>query len=371
MANGPISGDADVRAEAIAILSDMVSSRREILCSLLGLAAAPAVAAEPFDLRLYQPYQKRATVKGVLRLWGHGSFRRDFMGRLVKRWFAEFQTHYPAVELDYRMYGTASAVGALYSGRGNLALLGEEVSPDAARAFLRARGYAPTVIPVATGSLDANFFDYAHMIFVHRDNPLRQLSLTALDAIFGAEHRRGRRNVRSWGELGLAGDWAKRRIQPYGWKVDEDFALFFRERVLLDSHRWNNDLREFVHVTRNDGSQYDHGQQILDALANDRYGIAISNVRYQVPPVRPIALAWRPGGKYVLASQASLIDQSYPLARIIPAVIDRAPGAPIEPVVREFLRYLLSREGQQAMLDNSDYLPISPVVATREQRKLR
>jgi phosphate transport system substrate-binding protein len=352
-------------------LKALRSSRREHLAGLLGLAAGQAAANGRTDTGELQTYRAHTPVRGTLRLWGHGSFKRDFMGRLVKRWLMEFRLHHPAVDLDYRMYGTASAVGALYSGVGNLALLGEELAPDAARAFQRARGYGPTVVPFATGSLDANFFDYAHMIFVHRDNPLQQLSLTELDAIFGAEHRRGRRNIRRWGELGLEGDWRQRRIQPYGWKVDEDFALFFRERVLVDSHRWNTGLREYVHVMRSDGSQYDHGQQILDALAQDRDGIAISNIRYQVPQVRPLALAWSTGGRYVTASRETLIDQSYPLVRILPAIIDRAPGLPVEPVVREFLRYMLSREGQRALVETSSYLPISPALAANELRKLR
>src|SRR5207244_11862170 len=92
----------------------------------------------------------------------------------------------PGVKFVYKMYGTASAIGALATGAGNVALLGEEISPDAAVMFKRARGYAPTGIQVATGSLDVNFFDYAHMVFVHRDNPVTKLTIAQLDAIFGA-----------------------------------------------------------------------------------------------------------------------------------------------------------------------------------------
>jgi phosphate transport system substrate-binding protein len=217
-----------------------------------------------------------------------------------------------------------------------------------------------------------NFFDYAHMIFVHRDNPLAHLSVQQLDAIFGAEHRRGAlRDLRTWGELGVGGEWANQRIQPYGWKVDEDFALFFREAVLAGSHRWNTDLREFVHVMRADGTQYDHGQQILDALARDRFGIAISNVRYANPDVKALALGTRNDGPFYAPTPANLIAQTYPLVRIIPAFVDRAPGQPIDPKVREFLSYVLSREGQQAVRDASSYLPLGADIVRAEKEKLK
>jgi phosphate transport system substrate-binding protein len=348
-----------------------------LLCAVgTALPAMPASKAIRTDpavafIDTLPPYRPRQRVSGTISLWGHGSFKRDFMGNLVKTWIADFQRHQPGVEFDYRMYGTASAIGALYTGAGDIAILGEEISPAADRAFRRAKGYAPTRIEIATGSVDVNFYDYAHMIFVHKDNPLRRLSLDQLRAIFGAGDGKSGVAIRNWGQLGLKGKWRDRRIQPYGWKTDVDFALFFRERVLGYSHRWNPDIQEFVHASRADGSQYDHGQRILDALSADHYGIAISNVRYATPDVRPLALAWRDGGPYHPATPATLISQAYPLTRIIPAYIDRPPGRPIEPAQQEFLRFILSREGQKALLDQSGYLPLGAEIRKRELAKLQ
>lgn len=316
-------------------------------------------------------YASTQSVSGTIRLWGHGSFKHDFMRKLVDAWIADFKTHHPDVDFEYRMYGTASAVGAVYTGVGDIAILGEEISPAAARAFLRAKGYPHTDISIATGSVDVNFFDYAHMVFVHKDNPIDRLSLEQLDAVFGAEHRRGSRNIRRWDELGLAGEWAGKRIQPYGWKTDVDFALFFRERVLQGSHRWNSHIREYVHQKRSDGTQYDHGEQILDALAADKSGIAISNVRYANPQVKALALGWERDGPYHEATAANLISQNYPLTRVIPAIIDRAPGQPVEPAVREFLLYMLSREGQQALVTHSGYLPLGKDIIERQRQRLK
>ncbi|HKB91737.1 MAG TPA: substrate-binding domain-containing protein [Opitutaceae bacterium] len=320
------------------------------------------------DLPLYVPGGK---VSGTIRLWGHGSPKHDFMGRLVTAWIDGFSKYQPDVKFENDMYGTASAIGALYTGAGDIAILGEEISPAAATAFEREKHYAPTGIQIATGSLDVNFFDYAHMVFVNRENPITGLTLAQLDGIFGAEHRRGPYNIRTWGELGLTGPWASQRIKPYGWQVDVDFALFFREAVLENSHRWNTDLKEFVHVIRSDGSQYDHGQQILDTLAENPTGIAISNLRYANPKVRPLALARREGEPYYEPTKANLIAQTYPLARIIPAFIDCEPGHPVDPKVREFLRYILSREGQQALVHDSDYLPLGADSIRKQLEKLQ
>jgi phosphate transport system substrate-binding protein len=344
-------------------------ARRLVHLALLAgcIAAGQAHARTADSLPAYQPEQ---VVSGPIRLWGHGSFKADFMGNLVKAWGAGFARFHPAARLENQMYGTASAIGALYTGSGDIAILGEEISPAAAAAFTRARNYPPLGIEIATGSVDVAFFDYAHMIFVHKDNPLDRLTLEQADAVFGAEHLRGKHNIRNWGQLGLKGEWAKQGITPYSWK-DLDFSLFIQEAVMEGSHRWNNDLKEFAHIKPTDAPQYDHGKQILDALANDRYGMAISNVRYANPNVKPLALARKTGGPYFTATPETLISQQYPLTRIIPAFVDRVPGQPMDPKVREFLRYILSREGQQDIVRTTGYLPLGEAAIRAQLRKLQ
>jgi len=312
-------------------------------------------------------YQPREPVSGMIRLWGHGSFKRDFMGQLVRYWIEGFTRYQPGVRFENRMYGSASAIGALYTGVGDVAILGEEIQPSAAAAFERVVGYPPFGVEIATGSLDVRNFDYAHVFFVHIDNPITRLTLAQLDAIFGIEHRLGSAPIRTWDQLGLSGDWAGRTIRPYGFKLDDDFALYLQGALLGGSHRWNNELVEFTHITRPDGSVYDHGQQILDALARDRFGIAVSNLRYANPQVKPLALAWREGGPFHAATVENLISRQYPFTRVIPAFVNRAPGQPLEPRLLEFLRYLLSREGQQDIVREGGYLPLGEA-ALREQR---
>ena len=315
----------------------------------------------------YIPQQK---VSGVIRISGHGSAKIAWMRQLIVLWEQDFQQFQPDVKLEYDMYGTSSAIPALFTGVADLAILGEEIDPAAVRTFERVKHYPPLGIDIFTGSVDIRNIDYAQMFFVSKDNPLAHLSLAELDGIFGEEHRRGPTNIRTWGQLGLTGEWADKPITLYGWRIDDSFGLFLQQYLLEGSHRWNCALHEFSHIYRPDGTIYDHGQQILDALAKDRYGIAVSNIRYAGPEVKPLAIGVLPSGPFYPVTKQTLIDRTYPLARVIPAVIDRPPGMPIDPKVKEFLRYLLSREGQQVVVRDGRYLPLSAVAAQKEMRKL-
>jgi phosphate transport system substrate-binding protein len=347
-----------------------------VLASAAGLRLGASEAPAPtpsFAAQVVQSlpaFQPRVAPAGVIRLWGHGSFSRPFMRLLVARWIKGFARYHPDIKIEEYLYGTSSAIPALVLGVGDLSILGEEILPEAVDTFERMRPYPPFGVDIATGSVAVRNFDYAQMFFVHKDNPLSRLTLAQLDAIFGAEHRRGPRNIRTWGEVGLTGEWANKPITPYGWKIDDSFGFYLESTLLAGSHRWNNALREFAHITRPDGTIYDHGQQILDALANDRYGIAVSNIRYAGPDVKALALAEREGAPSVNVTPETLITQKYPLTRLIPADMDRAPGQPLEPRVKEFLRYILSREGQQDIVDDGRYLPLNPAAIAEQLRKL-
>lgn len=357
----------------------MKSFLARLFVVLVALAPPPLFAqtrevASSYEQRVVDAlpsYQPDQIVAGSIRLWGHGSFSRPFMRRLVARWKAGFAKFHPDCKIEEDLYGTSSAIPALFLGIGDVAVLGEEILPEAVETFERVKHYPPFGIDIATGSVDVRNFDYAQMFFVHRDNPLASLTLAQLDAIFGEEHRRGLANIRTWGQLGLKGEWADQPISLYGWRIDDSFGIFLEAALLEGSHRWNNALHEFAHITRADGTIYDHGQQALDALAADRYGIAVSNIRYAGPNVKALALAARAGTPAVAVTKESLVTRSYPLTRTIPVYVDRPPGMPIEPKAREFIRYLLSREGQQDIVNDGGYLPLNADAIAAELKKLR
>jgi phosphate transport system substrate-binding protein len=316
-------------------------------------------------------YQPQVQVSGTIRLWGHGAPVLDFMGMLVKSWEEGFAKYQPGVKFEYDMYGTASAMGALYAGKGDIAILGQEIYPFERVAFQQAKHYPPLDIEIATGSVDVRNFDFAIGVFVNKNNPLSQMTLDQIDKVF-AWHEGGKSaNIETWGQLGLKGDWVDKPIHLYGWHESDVFSTFVEHAALRDSHRWRCGIKQYTHIHRPDGTIYDSGQQILDDLAGDPYGIALSNVRYlKDNAVKPLALARTAAGPYYDATKETLIDRQYPLGRIIPAEIDRAPGQPVDPKVKEFLLYILSREGQEDIVRNGKYLPMQPEAARREREKL-
>jgi len=349
-----------------------------LLTALTMTATAPALAGEspaslPYAAQVADslpPYQPKEQVTGTIRLWGHGSPKHDFLGKLVRRWRQDFRQYQPHVTIVNDMYGSASAVGALYAGAGDLAILGEEISPAAERAFKRERHYGPTIFEIATGNVDVNYFDYAHMVFVNRANPLDRLTVPQLARIFGDPPSGSASGpIRTWGQLGLQGAWAGKKIQPYSWTFDQDFGLFLRARVLRDGP-WNPQIRRFITYHRPGGTIVDRGEQILAALARDPDGIAVSNSRFANPFVKLVKLAQTSSGPYLLASPPTLISQRYPLTRIIPAIVDVPPGRPVHPAIREFLRFILSRQGQRALIEESGYLPLGPKFVREQLRKL-
>ena len=315
-------------------------------------------------------YHPQQMVSGTIRLWGHGAPVLDFMGQLVESWEEGFSRYQPGVRFEYDMYGTASAMGALYTGKGDIAILGQEIYPFEVKAFERVKHYKPLGIEIATGSVDVRNFDFAIGVFVHQDNPLSQLSLDQLERIFAYHDGGATKNITTWGQLGETGQRANRAIHLYGWRESDVFSTFIENAALHGSHRWRCGMKEYEHIHRKDGTIYDSGQQILDALARDPDGIALSNLRYLEPGVRPLKLARHVGSPYYDATKETLINRQYPLGRIIPAEIDRKPGQPIDPKVKEFLRYILSEEGQEDIVRNGKYLPMQPKAAMRQLEKL-
>jgi phosphate transport system substrate-binding protein len=358
---------------AFIVFAVTIASGQETGSTVALPANAKAQTMSPEDRAInglphYQPQQQ---VSGTIRLWGHGAPVLDFMGMLVKSWEEGFAKYQPGVKFEYDMYGTASAMGALYTGKGDIAILGQEIYPFETVAFQQVRHYPPLGIEIATGSVDVRNFDFAIGVFVNKNNPLYQMTLDQIDKVF-AWHEGGKSaNIETWGQLGLKGDWADKPIHLYGWRESDVFSTFVEHAALHDSHRWRCGMKQYAHIHRADGTIYDSGQQILDDLANDPYGIALSNVRYlKDNAVKPLALARTAAGPYYAATEETLIDRQYPLGRIIPAEIDRKPGQPVDPKVKEFLLYILSSEGQEDIVRNGKYLPMQPEAARREREKL-
>jgi phosphate transport system substrate-binding protein len=208
-------------------------------------------------------------------------------------------------------------------------------------------------------------------IFVQKDNPLTHITFGQLDAIFGAEHLRGEKaNIRAWGQLGLTGSWANRAINVYMGELDAAPAFYFSQQVMRGSMLWNERLQHFDDINRSDGTVYVAQQHVIDALAQDPAGIAVSGAGCRNLGVKLISVAVNEDDAYIDATPESVEARTYPLARSVWIYTNQGPGHPLDPRVREFLRFIFSREGQELVREEGEYLPLTPELAAAQAKKL-
>ncbi len=323
-----------------------------------GAALALLAAASPIPAQT-------AIQKTPIRIWGHGALGHDYIESLVVKWEAGFRKTHPEVQFDNELHGTASALGSLYTGTGDIAILGREIWPVEVEAFEDVHHYAPLGIDIVTGALDIRNKDFALAVFVHRGNPLEHLSLPQIARLFGAEEP----PPTTWGELGVSGEWASRPIHLYGFEIHRGFGYYLEQRVMSGSTKWNPALVELGDVKQKDGSLLDAGQRIVDAIGADPDAIGYSSLLYKNAEIRAVPIG-PAGGPFLLPTHETLADHSYALTRSITAYIDRAPGKPADPRVEAFLRYVLSPEGQQAVTEDGGYTALPPALAKAEADKL-
>ena len=358
------------------------SLRRLPFTLAAAVVLAAAASAGEYDLRGIPAYVPQQKVSGVIRNYGF-----DF-GGVYKIWEEGFRRFQPDVTFDDKFPTSDAAFPALVTGVTDLAPDGGEPAITEELSFFEVYGYHATDITVASGTYDVDGRSPGIVVYVHPDNPLTQLTLAQLDGIFGAERTGGLRgfkwtlgegrgaaeNIRTWGQLGLTGEWADKPIQTYG-HAPSGTTRFFQLRVLHNGDKWNPNYREYVETGSKMIGDDDKAAQLgglqhmlKDELARDKYGIAWTVVPQanKVPGLKPIALAVHDGGPYVAPSKATFQDRSYPLVRNLYIYLNRKPGTSIDPKLKEFLRYVLSREGQEAIVANGNYLPL-PAAMVREQ----
>ncbi len=337
-----------------------------ILLCTSGAKAQSHIQSHPM-LPGYVPQQR---VSGTIRISGHGAYGKDFIGKLLRAWEEGFMREQPDVRFETHLVGTASAIGTLYAGTDDLALMGREIWPMELTAFDEVFHYPPLGIDVVTGSYDVRNKDFALVLFVNKENPLRRITFAQVDAIFDAEHRTSPHAIRTWGQLGLAGEWKDKPIHPVGFPVSRGFSYYMEQTVFGGSHKWVCDLKQFPDLHLSGGKLLDGGQQILDAVAADKYAIGYSSMYYKNPDVKPLPISRNANGPFVAVSKSAVEDHRYPLTRVITIYLNREPSKPVDTRLKEFLLYVLSRQGQAATAADGGYLPLTPAIAEVQRRKL-
>ena len=349
---------------------------------VLALGTTSICAGELEALPHYQPEQK---VSGTIRNFGYS------LGGMMPIWEEGFRKFQPDIRFEDRFPSGDVAIAGLVSGVADLGPQGRELVLTEYLAFYETFRYYPTAITVMTGAYDVEGMACGLVIYVNKDNPISRLTMKQLDGIFGSERvaglrgfkwtltagRSAKEDIRTWGQLGLSGEWADKPIQTYG-HAPGGTTNFFQLKVLNGGDKWNPNYHGYVEtdskmIADDDKDQLGGIQHMLaDELAKDKYGIAwtiIPQAR-KVPQLKPLALAVNDGGPYIAPTRENFQNRTYPLTRSIYIYLNRAPGAALDTKSKEFLRYILSHEGQEAVQREGKYLPLTAQVVREQLMKL-
>ena len=293
-----------------------------------------------------------AYVRSRTRLHGHfKAAASDVLAVLARRWAAAFHKIHPGVVIDLPP-PYAGSLGAKELVKQNLdfVFVSRELKPEDITDFQAKFGYPPLSVPVSGGSYRAYGALDAVGFIVNRDNPIDRLSFAQLDALLSTTRHRGGRPIRTWGDLGLTGEWADKPIHVHAIKPWNGFEEFVRQRVLSANGRrgeWRTDL-DFADVVF----------PLAKAVAQDRYAIAYTGLAYLDAPVKVIALQAGPGEAAVPATYEAVARGDYPLARLTYLNVNKKPGTRLDPAIEEFLRFILSRDGQAMVREQGTYMPL-------------
>ena len=332
------------------------------------------------DLPHYKPEQK---VSGTIRMWGSNYFTDS---PLADYWTQEFQKYQPDVKFSLHLKTTLHAIPGLIFGMSDIGPMGRQITWDELLSYQRERNHLPIGIVAVTGSYDVSGWNPPIGVYLHKDNPLSKLSLQQLDGIFGAQRsgawrelvwdkslaRGPEKNIRTWGQLGLTGEWANKPIHVYGYNLQFHFPQEIESRAFGGvSGKWNENLIEYDNLAQPDGSFKLAGQLMLEDLAKDPYGIVYcaGGNAWLTPQVKPIALSVKTGDPAYELTLENVRERKYPMYADVFFYIDRDPKKPVDPKVKEFLRYILSSEGQTQVMRDGKYLPLT-AETVRAQLKL-
>lgn len=273
----------------------------------------------------------------------------DTMNNLMTFWAEGFNRYYGDVKVQVEGKGSGTAPKALIGGTAQLGPMSRPMKQEEIDEFEKKFGYKPTAINTCLDAL---------AVFVHKDNPIESMTLEQVDAIFSVGRNQGAKwDVTTWGQLGLTGDWEKKPISMFGRNAASGTYGYFKEHALKKGDFKNT-------VKEQPGSS-----SVVQGVAEDRFAIGYSGIGYATPNVRALPLASRVGKKAFAANLENVVAGDYPLSRFLIVYINKAPGKPADPVATEFLKFVLSKEGQE-IVEKDGYLPLPTELIAEELKKL-
>lgn len=314
----------------------------EIVCAVLlwsALAVADVLKVDP----ALPTYKAVSGVSGNL-----SSVGSDTLNNLMTFWAETFNKFYPNVKIQIEGKGSSTAPPALISGTAQLGPMSRPMKGTEIDVFEKKFGYKPTGLRSAVDAL---------AVFVNKDNPIKCLTIAQVDAIFSKSRRYGHKeDIKTWGQLGLTGDWANRPISLFGRNSASGTYGFFKEHALKNGD-YKDELKE------QPGSA-----SVVQGVAVDRYAMGYSGIGYTTAGVRAVPLSEKEGGACAEATADNAYSGKYPLSRFLFIYVNRAPDKRLDPLTREFARFLLSKDGQEAVIKDG-YFPIPNSIAKEELSK--
>jgi phosphate transport system substrate-binding protein len=281
-------------------------------------------------------YERVGGVSGNLN-----SIGSDTLNNLMTLWAEGFRAVYPNVNIQIEGKGSSTAPPALIEGTAQLGPMSRPMKSAEMDEFEKKYGYKPTEIKVAIDAL---------AVFVHKDNPIKGLNLTQVDSIFSSTYKRGGKSVQVWGDVGLTGAWANRAVSLFGRNSASGTYGFFKE-IALSGGDYSDKVKE------QPGSS-----SVVQGVASDLSGIGYSGIGYATSGVKAIALG-KAGGTSYEPSMENCLSGDYPLARFLYVYVNKKPNDPLDKLTLEFLKFVLSKAGQQIVVKDG-YYPLPAAVAS-------
>lgn len=309
------------------------------LATTVGMSANAVADIDP----MLPSYSKASGVSGNI-----SSVGSDTLANLMTLWAEDFKRLYPNVNIQIQAAGSSTAPPALTEGTSNFGPMSRQMKDKEVEAFEKKFGYKPTAIPVAIDAL---------AVFVHKDNPIKGLSLPEVDAIFSSTRKGGHsEDITNWGATGLSGAWSNRDIQLFGRNSVSGTYGYFKEHALYKGDYKNS-------VNEQPGSA-----SVVQSVSASLNGIGYSGIGYKTSGVRALPLA-KKGDNFVEATMENAINKTYPLSRFLYVYVNKHPNKPLAPMEAEFLKMVLSKTGQK-IVEKDGYIPVPASVVEKEFKKL-
>ncbi len=286
-------------------------------------------------------YVKTGGVSGNLN-----SIGSDTMNNLMTYWAEEFKKLYPSVNVQIEGKGSSSAPPALIEGTAQFGPMSRPMKKEEIDKFEKKHGYKPTAIETAYDGL---------AVYVHKDNPIKGLTLQQIDAIFSKSRKGGaKEEILTWGQLGLEDEWKDRPISLYGRNSASGTYGYFKEHALFKGDFKDN-------VKEQPGSA-----SVVQGVGTDRYSIGYSGIGYTTTDVRALPIGGK-DGQFVEPTYDNVKSSAYPLSRFLYVYVAKDPTKGLDDLRKEFLRFVLSYEGQMVVAKDG-YMPLTAdIVAAQRQ----